>query len=212
MARRRKKEEVQIELDSFLDILTNAIGIIIVITVMAILNSAHMTFIFRTPFVQKTEKTALLFECRNKRVAFIDKANLHEQLEAYRRQIKKQGLTELQLRRKLQSEQYKIEDTYYQADLAKFINDDLEVFIPKEDQQGENIHHLGTEDAEFKSLARQIDPQVNFAFFLVRPDSYRVFRKARKILWDLGVQVGWEPLSLGQQIIFGSKGRRAVID
>ncbi len=212
MARRRKREEIEMELDSFLDILTNAIGIIIVITVMAILNSSQMTYIFRTPFARKTEKKPLFFECRNERVLFINKNKMHEKLEEYRFKIEEQQLTDIEIKEKIQSKYYTIEDDHYYADLNKFVFNDLEVFLPKEGKHGETVGQLSAELSEFKSLAQNIDPDKNFVFFLVRPDSYDVFRKARKILWKLDIQAGWEPLVPGRQIMFGSKGRSAVVD
>jgi|GEM_PF-1316629 len=48
-----------------------------------------------------------------------------------------------------------------------------------------------------------------FAFFFVSPDdrAFRLFRLARKELWDKGVRVGWAPSNPRQGIAFGAGGR-----
>lgn len=212
MARRRNREEVSIELDSFLDILTNSIGIIVVITVVAILNSTHMTFIFRTPYARGTEKEPLYFECGGDRVTFVDKKKIDTELEDYRNSIKELDLNDLQVQKQLESGIRVVESAHYRVDLGRFAYNNVVVLVPKEARQGENINQIVLADSDYQKLVDKIDPEKHFVFFLVRPDSYEVFRKARQILWDRGIQGGWEPLEIGQQITFGSKGRKAVID
>ncbi|MBI5787830.1 MAG: hypothetical protein HZA78_03110 [Candidatus Schekmanbacteria bacterium] len=212
MARPRSKHSLEVELDSFLDIMTNCIGILVIIVVLAMINSSQMTFIFRTPLARKSEKEPLFFECSNGRVAYIDKVTLDKKMEEYRQAIHLRGLKEVEIQQMAESKLYKIESEHYQLDLERLNVDNLMVLVPRKADQGESVQKLDQAESAYKKLVKGIDTEKNFVFFIVRPDSFDVFRKARKLLWDSNIQAGWEPLKAGRPITFGSVGRQAVVD
>jgi len=212
MAVRRGKQNIEINFDSFLDIITNCIGVLIVITVLAMINAKYMVFIVRTPFVRKTEKRPIFFECRRNRVIPVNKTTIQERLEAFVEEIRQNTYDYERITHSVNLELKDVGDKYYRVDLAKLFRQNILVLVPKAEFQGELPEELKREDTEFQEILQGIDPQQEFVFFLVRPDSFAAFRAARKILWNHHIEVGWEPLPEGQYISFASKGRRPTID
>lgn len=212
MPRRRNNSDVGIELDSFLDVITNCIGVLVVITVLAMINTKYMTFIVRTPFVRKTEKLPILLECRKGNVIPINKIDIQQRLEVYLDEIRKNSYDYDRIAHSANLELKDVGDKYYRVDLAKLFRSNILVLVAKSEVQGESKNMLKNEDSTFQQILRGIDPQKEFAFFLVRPDSFEAFRVARKLLWAKNIEIGWEPLSEGQFVSFGSKGRRPTID
>jgi hypothetical protein len=212
MARRRNNQEIKLDLDTFLDVITNCIGVLMVITILAMINTKYMTFIVRTPFVRHTEKRPVFFECRNNRVIAVNKVNIQQQLEAYVEEISKNSYDYSRIANSTNLELKDVGDKYYRVDLAKLFRNNILVLVPKADIQGEPAEALRDTGTDFQRILKQIDPTQRFAFFLVRPDSFEAFRAARKLLWKKDIEVGWEPITEGQFISFGAKGRRPTVD
>lgn len=72
---------------------------------------------------------------------------------------------------------------------------------------GETSRQILEPGSVFERTAQAIDPESGYAAFLVRPDSFEVFRTARGVLSAMGIEVGWEPKEAGVPIIFGPSGR-----
>lgn len=61
---------------------------------------------------------------------------------------------------------------------------------------------------------RMLDPETGgkdgeyFAYFMVSPsdEAFRLFRMARKALWRKGVRVGWAPRDPRKDMVFGGRG------
>ena len=208
---RGKKTEV-LQLDSFLDIITNTIGILVVICCMAAINVNDITYIVRTPFVHKTEKIPVFFECRNRRCVPIDKEGLHNQIDKrikklYKKDVRLTGSKILSL-----MEDEVIGDAYYNVNLPKLFLENIFVLIPKEEDIGEDVNQFRKSDSVFAQIIKNLDPEKHFIFFLVRPDSFETYREARKILWNHNLENGWEPLTSGKFVSFGTKGRKPKVE
>ncbi len=212
MGYRRANKNLNIDLDGFLDVITNCIGVLIVITVLAMINTKYMTFVVRTPFVRKTEKQPVILECRKNRIVPVNKIEIQQKLEDYLEEIRKNSFDYDRIAHSTNSELKDVGDKYYRVDLAKLFRSNILALVPKAETQGESSQVLKEEAAEFQKVLQGIDSEKEFAFLLVRPDSFEVFRAARKLLWTHDVEIGWEPLSDGQLISFGSQGRRPTID
>ncbi len=212
MAYRRANKDINIDLDSFLDVITNCIGVLIVITVLAVINTKYMTFIVRTPFVRKTEKQPVIFECRKNRIIPVYKMEIQQKLEAYLAEMRRNSFDYDRIAHSANLELKDVGDKYYRVDLAKLLRSNILVLVPKTELQGESPKVLKDKDTEFQEVLQHINPEEEFAFFLVRPDSFEIFRAARKLLWANDIEIGWEPLSVGQYISFGATGRRPTVD
>lgn len=58
---------------------------------------------------------------------------------------------------------------------------------------GETPERLRNPSSRFQSVVRRMDPQKNYARFLVWPDSFDVYVEARNVCDERGVLAGWEP-------------------
>ncbi len=67
-------------------------------------------------------------------------------------------------------------------------------------------------DSVIIETVKDHDPEKYFVFYLVRPDSFPIYREARKILWDHGIEIGWEPLTSGKFVSFGTRGRKPKVE
>lgn len=59
-------------LDSFLDVLTNTVGVLMFVSLFVSLVAVESATIVRTPLVSSTQKTPQFFEIRGNRVVYID--------------------------------------------------------------------------------------------------------------------------------------------
>jgi hypothetical protein len=55
-------------------------------------------------------------------------------------------------------------------------------------------------------MLTSLDKDKQYIAFLVRDDSFNVFRKARQVADSLGLDTGWELLGVGEPIKFGEGG------
>lgn len=69
-----------------------------------------------------------------------------------------------------------------------------------------NIHTI-TLDKNLTGMKGKASEKV-FAYFVVSPsnDAFRLFRMARKALWQQGIRVGWGPVDPREGLVFGGEG------
>ncbi|MEL6787678.1 MAG: hypothetical protein AAFO76_09765 [Cyanobacteria bacterium J06607_15] len=200
-ARRRNNSNSQ-NLDSFLDILTNTVGVLMFISLFATLiatgSSPKTNITIQTPLSSPTEKESLWFEIQGNKVSHL---NLREVREK-----------ELQLTGNLPNCNRGSGESNYQSCLLSVLGrqsnfrvntDSYRVravdqgvsllFQPQSDDIGETTTQLTTADSSYQQVLSQYDPSKDYLVFIVRPDSFEAFRTARKLAWDAGYEVGWEP-------------------
>ncbi|MGK7873621.1 MAG: hypothetical protein AB4426_10025 [Xenococcaceae cyanobacterium] len=228
MKRRRHRQHTlpTQNLDSFLDILTNTVGVLMFISLFVTLVAVEASTIVRTPLVSNSKKNPYFFEVRGNRVTYIDDETVDHQIEnlieslptCYKPNIPSQldlYLYEYYLDRieeykacqtnRIQSlKDFRAETAYYKV---RFFNLDSLVYEPIKAVDGESREELTQVNSEFKTVLRKLDPQTDYLAFIVRPDSFEAFRVARKQAWKDGFDVGWEPQMEDTAIVFGSQGR-----
>lgn len=208
---RRRNNQVSQNLDSFLDILTNTVGVLMFIslfvTLIATGSSPKTKVTIQTPLSSPTDKDSLWFEIKNNRVSHLNLRQVREQ--------------ELELSSNLpncnkplssNSPDYLSRQNNYQSCLLSILGrqsnfrastDNYEVrtvdngvsllFQPVSDEVGENSSQLIAASSQFRQVLSQFNPSEDYLIFIVRPDSFEAFRAARKQAWDAGYEVGWEP-------------------
>ncbi len=175
MARRRKRqsESFGFNIDSLMDIVTNIVGMLIIIGIISSLSLRSKEFMFETPMVYATSKQSVIFECRDGQVFPVS--------------VRQQQ--------------------YYLHTYAAF----QEVLLPKPGVRGETITELRMPNSIFNQILNGLDRQNQFVFFIVRPDSYDVFREARKIAWERNLEVGWTPKPRDEVILFSPFGEETKV-
>lgn len=221
---------VEQNLDSFLDILTNTVGILMFIGVFVSLLAVEASTIVRTPLVQESNKTSYFIELRNNSLIDMEhyfpivqnkldtfiktlpncvepsrpRGNSIYALERYVDRVRDYRRCQREITTKASN--FKVATEHYKVNFD-FINS-AEIYKARKKQKGESVEALEKADSNFQELLSELDPEEDYLAFIVRPDSFPVFREARKIAWEKGFEVGWEPYPNQKPIVFGSGGRR----
>ncbi len=210
-ARRRTNNTSQ-NLDSFLDILTNTVGVLMFIslfvTLIATGSKPKTRITIQTPLSSPTDKEQLWFEIQGNKVSHLNLRQIRDE--------------ELDLTENLpncnkpnngtNSPDYVLRQENYQSCLLSVLGRQSNfrsstsnyqikatdrgvslLFAPQSADIGETSSQLSAPNSEFKQVLSQFDPDKDFLAFIVRPDSFEAFRTARKQAWDAGYEVGWEP-------------------
>ena len=181
--------------------------------------------VIRTPLVSRSVKYPHFFEVRNNRVNYInseevetqmqsvltnlptcDRPNLSPDMDPYLYDYYLERIEEYNncLTQKVeQIKQYRLDTDYY---TVRFVNLDSLLYEPTP-VPGESSEELTQPDSEFKALLSEMNSESEYLAFIVRPDSFEAFRKARQEARQEGFEVGWEPYPEENPIIFGSGGR-----
>lgn len=219
-------------LDSFLDVLTNIVGVLIFIILFVYLVATQATTTIKTPIITKSEKKARFFEVRNQKVNYIHSEDVNFEVEklisslpeCYEPNIPESidwdlydyYLNKIKEYQICQQEQIEVIENFQTT--TKYYNvkliDKSLVYKPNGLVEGETPEKLSKDNSEFQKILQEIDPETEFLAFIVKADSYEAFRVARKEAWDKGFDVGWEPQTVDTKIsfiIFGSGGRKIDI-
>lgn len=214
-------------LDSFLDILTNTVGVLMFIGLFVSLLAVEAGTVIRTPLQSKTEKEGKFFEVRNNQIFYISDPQIESRINQFISTLPEckapdiseeipfysyeEKLQEIVIFKQcMDDRQRQLESFYYDNDdyQISFTKRGSVVYQSKVSAVGENSKQLMEKTSKFSTiLQEQLDPNVNYIAFLVRPDSFEAFRKAREKAWSLGYEVGWEPMTDDRVLVFGSEGR-----
>jgi hypothetical protein len=227
--RKRKRRSISLptlNLDSFLDILTNIVGLLMFISLFITLFTIEAGKLVRTPLASKSDKTPIFFEIRNNRVIYIDDAKVERELgylmqslpkcplpdavnlddsymyKIYLNELKNYESCHQNAINRLKN--FQVETNFYRVRLYDL---DSLVYEPLNQEVGDSIDQLSAESSQFETILQEINPQNHYLAFIVRPDSFSAFRIARAQAWKAGFEVGWEPHNTNIPIVFGTGGR-----
>ena len=207
-----KSDRVNQNLDSFLDVLTNTVGVLMFIslfvTLIATGSSSKSKITIETPLSSPTDKESLWFEIDDNKVSHLDLRLVREK--------------ELELssnlpncnkpRGSINAPDYDLRQNNYQSCLfsiigrqsnfqtatknynVRTVDDGVSLlFNPASTEIGESIAQLKTANSQFQQVLTKYNPNKDYLVFIVRPDGFEAFREARKKARDAGYEVGWEP-------------------
>ena len=209
---RRRNNHVTQNLDSFLDILTNTVGVLMFIslfvTLIATGSSPKTRVTIQTPLASSTDKDSLWFELNGNKISYLDLREVREK--------------ELELSGNLpncnkpssnpNASDYASRQSNYESCLLSVLGrqtnfrastDNYQIstvdrgvsllFDPLSEDIGETSSQLTAANSAYRQVLSQFNPNKDYLVFIVRPDSFEAFRAARKQAWDAGYEVGWEP-------------------
>ena len=225
--RRRVNHPAQ-NLDSFLDILTNTVGVLMFISLFVTLIASEADSIVQTPLSSKTEKVPRFFEIRDNKIAYIDDEKVGQDIEEITGNLPACHRPETPDRPELFDRQnyvghlrdyrsclrsrgqrianFQTQTEYYNVRMINASTFSL-VYEPIADKEGESKEELVLPQSNYLQVLEKLDPKKDYLAFIVRPDSFSSFRIAREEAWTKGFDVGWEPHKTERPIIFGSGGR-----
>ena len=229
LAPRPRNSLPQQNLDSFLDIMTNTVGVLMFIGLFMALVTVESANIIKTPLSKPTKKIARLFELRGDRLHYVDTGKVQLALENQLKGLEPcqeppkpsgqsatiyndyvQKLSDYQscvVKQGTKLQQVTLDTNDYQVSIVNLNNLSLRYDLKPGEEVGDRLNNLTAQDSQYQQQLANFDPRIEYLAFLVRPDSFQSFRQAREIAWKQGFDVGWEPLNADTPIVLGNEGR-----
>ncbi|MBM4090825.1 MAG: hypothetical protein FJ276_15590 [Planctomycetes bacterium] len=213
---KRRRNPLLPSFDSFLDIVTNVVGVMVLIVIATLVNAGDMQVSLGTPVLRDPPESAsrLFFECRGGRVVRLDEQELDRLFRAAVQQHLGKTLDQFdfesvdELPRLF--EEHDIGDACYRikVEVRQFLTSKSLVWVyePRPDAPGESLAEIHRKGSAYQRALAPLHPRQHFLFFTVRPDSFETFRAARRLARASGLSVGWYPRALDEPLIFSSGG------
>ena len=158
----------------------------------------------KTPIGSKQQP--MFFECRNEQLFYVDKAELDEKvaqvlaaLAPGNRSGDPSAFVKAISGKEIGNDYYKVMPSYLLAGIM--------ALEPKPGVRGDDQALLWDDSGKFQQSLRKFDWRNQYLFFLVRGDSFSIFREARVVADHIGFDVGWELLDKDEPIKFGTGGQ-----
>ena len=199
--RRKKKGEPELLIVSFCDIVTISTAALL----LALFVAVKIPVFKPTPRAAPSSKQAIFFECRKDQLFFVDKAGLDEQVEELMSKLNP-GVRGGDLESFLKAIQgQQVGNPYYTVDPRYLLVGKMGL-ESRPGVSGEDLGSLESPNSKYQAILSQLDKDKQYIAFLVRDDSFNVFRKARQIADSAGLDTGWELLGVDESIKFGEGG------
>jgi hypothetical protein len=203
MARAKRKGDPELLLVSFCDIVTITTAALFMAMVVVI-DQASKTPIYRpTPIAVSTTNQPVFFECRANQLYLIDRTNLLSILETALKTARESEPAGPDRSMKVFERILKqdIGDRYYTINTG-FLMLDAVAIKPRPDVPGIPLSEMSEKTNDFTTALQRISRASQYPVFLVRDDSFALFRKARDTVVNSGYLSGWEYLERDDPITF----------
>jgi hypothetical protein len=208
MARRRrriKKGEPELLIVSFCDIVTVTTAALFFAMLITVQEAVKIPVFRPTPRAKITSKQGVFFECRTNELFFVDKAGLDDQVEKLMSTLNP-GIRGGDIESFLKAIQgQEVGNAYYKVD-PRYLLVGRMGLEARPGVSGETVTGLDDPNSKFQAILSQLDKNQQYIAFLVRDDSFNIFRKARQVADDAGFDTGWELLGIDEPIKFGEGG------
>lgn len=198
-----------LDLSSFTDLMTCILGVLVLIILLTGIDASQITVLVATPKeMTADDKSPVFFECRKNQLFHISLEEVKKACDAKTEELKERVQSDEAEFLKLAAQTtidvggQRLDYTY--ALMGKY------VMLPNPAAEGYPLTNYLQETPEmwFGSRLAQIDPETQFICFLVRPDSYRVFQRARALAWFKNLNVACELQDERNPIMIGPGGER----
>lgn len=206
MARRRKRKgEPELLIVSFCDIVTITTAALFFCLIVTVQEAVKVPIFRPTPLAKVSTKQGIFFECRNDQLYFIDKAGLDGQVEDLMSKLNPgvRGGDLGSFSKAIQGQD--VGNAYYKVDPSYLLVGKM-ALDPRAGVSGEGTGDLENASGKYQEMLSLLDKDKQYIAFLVRDDSFNVFRKARQVADGLGLDTGWELLGIDEPIKFGEGG------
>ncbi len=206
---RKSSKGSSVNLDSFLDIMTCLVGVLVLIIILTGLDAAQIQVLIPTPMEFDTHKRPIFIEARNNQLFRIPVEDLQRQVDAAVRNISRDAAGSGVERLMGLMQELDIRTDQHQVDLTYFMVGQFGV-VPIEGASGYELRNWREETSRdwFGSILSNLNPEEEFLAFLVRDDSFEVFKIARHLAWVSNVAVAYDLLSMRETMRFGMLGQR----
>lgn len=206
----KKERGNAVNLDSFLDLMTCMLGIIILMILLTGIDASQIKVLVPTPMEQPTDKRPIFVECRNNELFLVPIEDItrmvYDEMGALAEKAKGDQAAFAEL-----LEKAVVKTDSHQVDLAFALINQF-ALQPLPGVSGYRLESVSREmDTDwFGKILKGVKKDEEIITFLVRDDSYTVFKRARALAWIANVQVSCELLDVKDPIIFGMGGTRSM--
>ena len=190
---------------SFCDIVTITTATLFFVLIVTVQEAVKIPVFRPTPRAAITDKQPVFFECRGEMVFDIDKDNLSSEtaklLSSINPSVRGGDLGEFL--KVIQGKE--IGNDYYKVN-PNYLLTGIMALDPRPDIRGESMDRIENATSKFQAALTQLDTKTQYVAFLVRDDSFNVFRRARELADKAGFNTGWELLGQDEPIKFGTTG------
>lgn len=200
-----KKGEPEMLIVSFCDIVTITTATLFFVLIVTVQEAVKIPIFRPTPRAAITDKQAVFFECRGNEVFDIDKDQLSAETAKMLSTISPgvRGGDLGEFLKVIQGQE--IGNAYYKVN-PSYLLTGIMALEPRADVRGEDMDQIENASSKFQAALSQLDLKTQYVAFLVRDDSFNVFRKARELADRAGFNTGWELLGQDEPIKFGTTG------
>jgi len=207
MTRRKKKGEPEMLIVSFCDIVTIATAAMFFVLIITVQEAIKIPVFRPTPRARILDKDPVFFECRQNEVFYIDKKGLDTQLNTLMAGLNPSVKTsDLNVFLKALRDR-EISDGYYRLN-PNYLLKQIMALEPLPTVHGDKVAALSSVGSRFTTALAHANRQTQYVVFLVRDDSFTIFRSARSLVDKLGFDLGWELLAPNEPISFGENGTK----
>lgn len=200
MYRKPKRHKLleDINLDSLMDILTCAFGIMLFLVIFAVIEARGVNINMVTPIAKDPPQNSerLIFLCDKGRIRYLGFA------QSITKMLGKKHITFENVPTVVKEANGKnITDGYFSYSLNydewstffKKLRSISVIIKERADINGETVEELKKKSSKYSKLLEKFDKSKEWIAFLVDDKSLEVFREARSIATKEGFSVGWDP-------------------
>jgi len=202
-----KQKGASVNLDSFLDIMTCLVGVLVLIIILTGLDASQIRMLIPTPMQYESDKQPIFIEARGNQLYRIPLQELQQLADDGIRDLgaRAEGSME-RLMRLLQ--EIELGTDGYIIDLSYFMVGQFAV-RPQEGIPGYELVDWERETVRdwFGAILNGMNPEEQMIAFLVRDDSFDVFKRARHLAWTQNADVSYELLDADEPIRIGMMGQ-----
>ena len=198
------RHEPELLLISFCDIVTITTAALFMSMIVVIDMAQRIPTVKPTPVVRQTSKTPVYYECRSNQLFYVNREVLIQRVNTEWDRFGADVSQTNRLESSLQFvSQMNVGDDYYTVDQYRLLMG-LLALKPRPGARGvtENDLVVSRTNPFRLALDNMMTTQDRYVVFLVRDDSFRVFRKAREMVNKAGLTSGWEYLDHDEPISF----------
>ncbi|HMO50011.1 MAG TPA: hypothetical protein PKE26_04095 [Kiritimatiellia bacterium] len=201
-----KKRDNGVSLDSFLDILTCLQGVLMLIIITTGIDAAQTKVMVATPIELAGNERPIYIEARNNQLFTVP-------LEDARRAVAAKQLEVVRARRAAGDASDVMEAIgsadidlgTYVVDFTRFLSGQI-ALMPKDDVMGYSfeVAERENENTWFGRIVAEMDRENERLNFLVRDDSFEIFKLARFVAWTKNIKVTYSLIPRNEPLIFSA--------
>ena len=199
-------------LDSFLDIVTNSLGLLILVALLSAFSAQGVKVSLGTPIMTDADASmeVVQFQVVNGRIIPVDMDYWDPQIDQFFTPTSDQQSLAMRFNAEGLSNGFHTVE-FKPGEPGLFGIGGSFALTPIADDTGDEVAALDDPSSEFVTRIGELDPDQQWVYFLVSSESFEEFREFREYVKQQGFEVGWMPYQNGRSLEFGPGGRAARI-